>query len=264
MNDESVSDAGGDFIRDIVAADLASGSIGRGDALSAGAQRIPASRPRQVDLPELRHRRGVRRPLQPALRRHQSHQGRTGIHRRDPARRALARLRLGIEPPLRIRLLRAALRLGAGSDPRRQGLCRRSVAGGNSPHPRHADRAGAEQPVPRPYSRGKPRSFHAHARRRISERRARAARQDRHDLGQHQPARSGALPHSPCASSAHGRCVDHLSELRLRARSVRRHRARHPFDLHAGIRRSPPALRLVHREPRCRRVRINTSSRVSM
>ena len=48
--------------------------------------------------------------------------------------------------------------------------------------PRHADRARQEQPVPRPRRRGKPRSVPPHARRRISERRARAARQDRHGV----------------------------------------------------------------------------------
>ena len=46
---------------------------------------------------------------------------------------------------------------------------------------------------------GKPRPVPPHARRRISQRRARAARQDRHGVGQHQSARSGALPHPACA-----------------------------------------------------------------
>ena len=66
--------------------------------VSAGAERLSAYRPRQVDLPEFRHRRGIRRPLPSALRRHQSDQGRAGIYRRHPARRALARLRLGRAP----------------------------------------------------------------------------------------------------------------------------------------------------------------------
>ena len=48
--------------------------------------------------------------------------------------------------------------------------------------PRHADRAGQEQPVPRPLRGGKPRSVPPHARRRIPEWRARAARQDRHGV----------------------------------------------------------------------------------
>src|SRR5579885_1812806 len=43
----------------------------RGDPVSARAQRLSPYRPRQVDLPEFRHRRRVRRALPPALRRHQ-------------------------------------------------------------------------------------------------------------------------------------------------------------------------------------------------
>ena len=46
-----------------------------------------------------------------------------------------------------------------------------------------------------------------------------------------------------------GTTWSHLSELRFRARPVRRDRGHHPFDLHARIRGSPAALRLVHREP---------------
>ena len=46
-----------DFIREIVAADLAAGRVDDGrHALSARAQRLPAHRPRQVDLPQLRRR----------------------------------------------------------------------------------------------------------------------------------------------------------------------------------------------------------------
>ena len=56
--DDKAREPGQDFIRDIVQADLDAGPAQeRGDALSAGAERLPAHRPRQVDLPELRHRR---------------------------------------------------------------------------------------------------------------------------------------------------------------------------------------------------------------
>ena len=48
-------------------------------------------------------------------------------------------------------------------------------------------------------------------------------------------------------SSDRGQRVDHLPDLRLGPRSVRRHRGRHPFDLHPRVRRPPPALRLVPR-----------------
>ena len=237
----------------------------RGDALSPRAERLPAYRARQVDLPQFRHGAGVRRPLPPALRRHQPDQGGAGIHRRDRARRALARLRLGRAPLSRVGLFRAALRLGRGPDPRRQGLCGRPDPGGDACRPRHADRAGQEQPVPRAQRGGEPRPVPPHARGRVPERRARAARQDRHGQRQHQPARPGALPHPARHPSAHRHGVEDLSELRLRARPVRRDRGRHAFDLHARVRGSPAALRLVHREPaRCRRGRASTSSRGSI
>ena len=91
------------------------------------------------------------------------------------------------------------------------------------------------------------------------------ARQDRHGLGQYQSARSGALPHPPCRASAHRQNLEHLSELRFRPRPVRRHRRHHAFDLHARIRGSPAALRLVPGKTcRCRRIRINTNSRGSI
>ena len=60
------------------------------------------------------------------------------------------------------------------------GLCRRPDTGRDAGEPRHADRAGQEQPVPRAQRGGKPRPVPPHAGRRIRERRARLARQDRH------------------------------------------------------------------------------------
>ena len=75
--------------------------------------------------------------------------------------------------------------------------------GGDAADARHVDRAGPRQPVSRPQRRGKPRSVPPHARGRIPERRARAARQDRHGVRQHQFARPGALPHPACRPSAH-------------------------------------------------------------
>ncbi len=126
---------------------------------------------------------------------------------------------------------------------------RRPVAGRDARDARHADRARQAQPVPRPQRRGEPRSVPPHARRRVPERRPRAARQDRHGVGQHQSARSRALPHPARQPSAHRRQVVHLSELRLRPRPVRRDRGHHAFDLHARIRGSPAALRLVARQP---------------
>ena len=58
-----------DFIRQIVADDMEKGDVGRACAyaFSAGAERLPAYRPRQEHLPEFRHRRGVRRQVQSAV-----------------------------------------------------------------------------------------------------------------------------------------------------------------------------------------------------
>ena len=99
----------------------------------------------------------------------------------------------------RVGLLRAAL-------PVRRELIRRGKAYVDSltrrrdPQlPRHADRAGPEQPVSRPAGRREPRSVRAHAGRRVRGRRARAAREDRHGVAQPQHARPDALPHPPRA-----------------------------------------------------------------
>ena len=84
--------------------------------------------------------------------------------------------------------------------------------------------------------------FQAHEGRRIPERHPRAAREDRHGRRQHQPARPRALPHPACRAPAHRHQMVDLSELRLRPRPVGRHRRHHAFDLHAGIRGPPAAL----------------------
>ena len=72
------------------------------------------------------------------------------------------------------------------------------------------DRAGRREPGP----------VRADARRRVRERRAGAAREDRHGLAEHQPARPDPVSHRPRDASAHGRRVVHLSDVRLRARPV--------------------------------------------
>ena len=108
--------------------------------------------------------------------------------------------------------------------------------------PRHADGARQELAVPRPHGGRKPRPVPAHEGRRIPERHARAAREDRHGLRQHQPARPRAVSHPACRASAHRHQMVDLSELRLCPRPVGRHRRHHAFDLHAGIRGPPAAL----------------------
>ena len=57
IGEKPIAEGGQDFIRDIVAADLAAGRHDDGrDPLSARAERLPAYRPRQVDLPQFRRR----------------------------------------------------------------------------------------------------------------------------------------------------------------------------------------------------------------
>ena len=72
-----------DFIRAIVADDVRAGrNDGRVvDPVSSRAERLPAHRPREIDLPEFRHRGGVRRHVQPPVRRHESDEGGRRIRR---------------------------------------------------------------------------------------------------------------------------------------------------------------------------------------
>ena len=92
--------------------------------------------------------------------------------------------------------------------------------------------------------------FTAHAGRRVQGRRAGAARQDRHGVGQHQHARPGALPHPPCRASAHRRrhwCIYPTYD--FRPWPVGRDRRGDAFPVHARVRGPPAALRLADREP---------------
>ena len=82
--------------------------------------------------------RGVRRQVQPALRRHQSVEGRDRVRRFDHRRRPLAGRRLGRPAVLRVRLFRPALRMGGATDPEGQGLRLRSDGGAGPRAPRHA------------------------------------------------------------------------------------------------------------------------------
>ena len=208
-----------DFIRDIVAADLAAGRIGaRRHALPARAQRLPAHRPRQVHLPQLRHRGRVRRALQPALRRHQPSQGGAGVHRLDPGGRPLARVRLGREPVPRVGLLRDPVRVGRAPHPRGQRVRRRPLGRRDPRDARHADRAGRELAVSRPEPRGEPGPVRPDARGRVPRRRARPAREDRHGVAEHQPARPVLYRIVHARHSANGRRVVHLPDVRLRPR----------------------------------------------
>ncbi len=112
--------------------------------------------------------------------------------------------------------------------------------------PRHAHRAGQEQPLPRPLDRREPRPVRADAGRRVSRRLAHPAGEDRHGLAQPEHARPGDVPHPARHAPSHRRQVVHLPDLRFHPRPVGLDRADHAFDLHAGVREPPAALRLVH------------------
>ena len=173
-------------------------------------------------------------------------------------------LRLGRPRVLRVGLLRAALSV-------RRALIRKGVAYVDSlsadeirEHRGTLTEPGKDSPYRDAQRRREPRPVPPHARRRVPRRRARAAREDRHGVAEHQHARSGALPHPPRRASPHRRRVVHLSDVRLRAPAVGRDRRRHALALHARVRGSPAALRLgASSTPAPRIGRGSTSSRGS-
>ena len=233
----------------------------RRHAVPAGAEWLSAHRPRQVHLAQLRPGRRARgRALPFALRRHQSDQGNRRVRRLDHGRRALARLRLGPAPVLRLGLLPAALRLGRPAHPGGPRVRRRPERRGDERHPRHAHRAGPREPVAGSVRRGQPRPLRPDAGGGVPRRHARAARQDRHGLTEPEPARSHDVPDPQGGASPDGRGVVHLPDVRLRPRAVGLDRRRHALDLHAGVRGSPPAVRLVPRRSSASITRSRSSS----
>ena len=236
----------------------------RRHALPARAERLPPHRPRQVDLPELRRREGVRRHLQPPLRRHEPAQGGRRVRRRRSRRTSAgsASSGTGCSTP---RTTSSRIYDFAEELIRRgQGLRLRPHRRRGARHARHADRAREEQPLPRPPRRGEPRPLPPDARGRVRRRLADAPREDRHGVAEHQPARPGALPDPQGDAPPDGRRVVHLPDVRLRPRALRLDRGDHALALHARVRGPPAALRLVPRRPRPRRTaRGRSSSRAS-
>jgi len=78
----------------------------------------------------------------------------------------------------------------------------------------------------------------------------RPAREDRHGLAQHQPARPGLYRIRHASHHPHRRPLVHLSHLRLGARRIGRARAHHAPRSARSSRGPPAALRMVQRAPR--------------
>ena len=216
-------------------------------ALPAGAQRIPARRPRQSHSSGLRLGERIRRQVQPALRRHQSVERRNRIRRGHHRRREVARRRFRRPHFLRFRILRTALRMGRAVDQGRQSLRLRSHRRASARTARDLDRTRQRKPLSQPLRRRKSGSIRAHEGRRVSRRRPHPARQDRHGVEEPQPARPHHVPYPARRTSPHRQAVVHLPDVRLRARPIGFDRRHHAFHLHVGIRRPPPPLRLVRR-----------------
>ncbi len=121
--------------------------------------------------------------------------------------------------------------------------------------------AGHQQPVSRPRAPGEPRAAPPHEEGRVRPRQQDAAGEDRHGVGQHEPARPGDVPHRQGQPSPHRAttwCI--YPVLRLGARARGQPRAHHPLHLHARVQEPPAALRLVPRRSWASTTRSRSSS----
>ncbi len=272
---------GSNFLRHIIERDLAEGTYAArrfagtpGDAahhaagaarpgahphaLPARAERLPAHRPRQEHLPELRPGARLRRHLPPALRRHQPREGRAGVRRRDHRRRALARLRLDAPEPALGGAPTSHLyfasdyfdfmyRAAEALVERRPRLRRRAERRGDARQPRRLRHARHRQPVPQPHAGREP---GAPARRcgtassptaprccaRRSTWRARTS-----TCATRRSTASSARPTTTPAT------LVHLPDVHLRASDRGRAREHHAQHLHARVRGPAAVLRLAAR-----------------
>ena len=186
--------------------------------------------------------------VQPALRRHQPRQGGHRVRRVDQARRALARLRLGRPPVLRVGLLRAALRLRGRADREGPGL-RRQLDGRGDPRSTAARSPSRARTA---------RTASARSRRTSTSSRACAPASSRTARTSCARRSTWRRPTSTCAT----RCctasaqVDHhrtgdawciYPMYDFAHGHLGRDRGHHALALHARVRGPPAALRLVHR-----------------
>ena len=211
------------FIRDIILDDLKNQQIRwpRADALSSGAQRLPARRPRQIHLPEFRPGHGVRRPVQSAFRRYQSLEkeeteyvdsiiedvkwlggdfGDRMFYASDYFRQiydwAIQLINAGKAYVCDLTAEQVREQRGTLTEP-----------GKESPYRNRSVEENLDL-------------FAAHEGGRVPRRLAHAARQDRHGVEESQSARSHHVPHSARRASSHRQAMVHLSDVRLRARAV--------------------------------------------
>ena len=241
-----------DFIRDIIDDDLRAGRHhARRDAVPARAERLPPHRPREVDLPELRHRARLPGHVQPPLRRHEPGRRKTS----STSSRSSATCAGSASTP-------TAVLFSADYFPKMYELAERLVREGKAYVVRSRPTSRSASTAARCRSRAsRARSatarvdenlalLRAHEGRRAPRRRVHAAREDRHGVGEHEDARSAALPDPPRAPPPHRRRVVHLPDVRLGAPARGRDRGHHALDLHARVREQPRALRLGARPHR--------------
>ena len=219
--------------------------------LSAGAQRLPAHRPRQVDLPQLRHRRAST-AARCNLRFDDTNPTDRGrrVRRVDPATTCAGSASTGTtactSPPTT-----SSSSTSAPSELIATGKAYvDSLDDGGDPRvPRHADR-GRAATAPTATARSRRTSTcSAACAPASSRRRARAARQDRHGVAEHEHARPAALPHpprrtttAPATTGASTRCTTSPTACRDAIEGITHSLCTLEFENHRA------ALRLVPRQ----------------
>ena len=169
----------------------------RRHALPARAERLPARRPREVDLPELRRRPGVRRAAATCASTTRT-RPRRSRSTSTPSRRTCAGSAStgGSTSTTRPTTSTSSTSGRSCSIRSGQGLRRRPHRGPDPRAPRHPDRAGQGQPLPRPHGRRRTSTSSARMRKGEFPDGARVLRA-KIDMAsrQHQPARPGDVPH---------------------------------------------------------------------